>query len=161
MDWNKAATFLVVSLLAGAGTLANASERIEESGYNTFSYEVKVLELEEGHSVILWYGKGTEITDDPSLSTHMSAIDCAGMIETMPDETYTGNGHCTTVVSAGDKLFQRWREGSDMEEGRYEIIGGTGKFEGAKGEGTYTSTELPDPPGRRLVVKWKGFTELP
>jgi hypothetical protein len=63
----------------------------------------------------------------------MTNVDCTGMFEEFPDRTYKGNGYCTNTDREGDKSFARWSASSDMAEGRYEIIGGTGKFEGTKG----------------------------
>ena len=40
-------------------------------------------------------------------------------------------------------------------------IGGTGKFEGAKGYGTTTETELSPGPQGRSIVYWKSSTEYP
>jgi hypothetical protein len=148
---------VAVAMLVSAGS-AHAQQMTEEKGVDSFVFDTRVLELEEGHSITLSFGRGIEVADDPAMPTHMSAIDCAGMIENFPDKTYKGNGYCTLTAADGSKLFQRWQEGTDMAEGRYETFGGTGKFEGAKGEGTYTVAEIPMGRG---VSMWKGRIEYP
>ena len=44
----------------------------------------------------------------------------------------------------GDKLNQTWEEGSHLKEYTYKWTGGTGKYEGASGGGTYTYDNLTD-----------------
>jgi hypothetical protein len=149
---------VVVVMLVSTAGLADAQQMTKEEGVDSFVFEGRVLELDEGHSITLSFGQGVEVAADPSMPTHMSAIDCAGIIENFPDKTYKGNGYCTLTAADGSKLFQRWQEGTDMAEGRYETFGGTGKFEGAKGEGTYTVGEIPQGRG---VSMWKGTTEYP
>jgi hypothetical protein len=151
-------TIVAVAMLLSTAGLTKAQEIKKEEGVDSFVFETRVLELDEGHSVMLTFGQGVEVAADPSMPTHMSAIDCAGMIENFPDKTYKGNGYCTLTAADGSKLFQRWQEGTDMAEGRYETFGGTGKFEGAKGGGTYTVGEIPNGRG---VSMWKGTTEYP
>jgi hypothetical protein len=95
------------------------------------------------------------------MPTHMSTIDCVGMVEVLPDQTYKGNGYCTLTDREGDKLYQRWSAGSEASANRYETVGGTGKFEGAKGQGTTVQTEISSGPQGRSVVRWKGSSEYP
>lgn len=152
------ATVAAALLLAAAGT-ANAGEGIESSGYEAFRTNVwDVLELDEGHSLAWWRGEGVYFDDDPSAVDHMSTGECAGTYEFMPDESYTVTGFCTYTDRDGDKHFVKWWEGSDMEEGRYEYIGGTGKYAGATGGGTYVGEELTD---TLSAFTTKGVMELP
>ena len=145
-------------LLIAAGT-ASAGERIKESGHEAFRTNVwDVLELDEGHSVAWWRGEGVYFDDDPSAASHLSTADCAGTYESMPDETYKGSGFCTYTDRDGDKHFLKWWEGSDMEESRYEYIGGTGKYTGLGGGGTYTAEELTD---TLSTFTTKGVMEFP
>lgn len=131
-------------LLIAAGT-ANAAERIESSGYDACTTDVwDELELGEGHSVALYKSRCVTFSDDPRGPGHMSTGVCAGTFEFMPDETYKGSGFCTWTYRDGDKLFLKFWEGSDMEEGRYEWIGGTGRYVGATGGGTNTGEDLTD-----------------
>ena len=53
-------------------------------------------------------------------------------------------GYRTVNYKDGDTLQESWEEGSHLKEYPYKYTGGTGKYEGARGEGTYTSENLPD-----------------
>ena len=44
----------------------------------------------------------------------------------------------------GDKLYQSFEEGSHLKEYIYKWTGGTGKYEGASGGGTYMYESLTD-----------------
>jgi hypothetical protein len=149
-------------LLLLSADFASAQQTVDDSGIATYVRDNQVYELEKGHIVVLVNEKGILIADDPSLATHNTTSDCIGMFEEFPDGTYKGSGYCTnTDHREGHKLFLRWSATSDTPEGRYEIIGGTGKFEGVKGEGTTTVTELSPGPQGRSVLRWKGSAEYP
>ena len=90
----------------------------------------------------------------------MSVVDCAGFTSrSFLTKTYKGNGYCTNTDREGDKLFNRRSASSEYPGGRYEVVGGTGKFELAKGEATVTVTDLSQE--ARAVVQWKGWAEYP
>jgi hypothetical protein len=152
---------VIVATLTLDADLAPAQQRIEEVGTDTVMRDNKVFELEKGHLVILVDEKGVTMTDNLSNPLHMSLVDCAGFFEEFPDKTYKGNGYCINTDRDGDKLFNRWTASSDTTGGRYEVVGGTGKFERAKGEGTVTVTDLSQGPQARAVVQWKGSAEYP
>jgi len=76
----------------------------------------------------------------------------------MPDGSWKGSGTCNHNVKGGDKLTETWEEGSHLKEYTYKWTGGTGKYEGASGGGTYTNEELTD---TLLGGRYKGTTELP
>ena len=136
-------------------------QKIEEAGSDSLISDNTIFELDKGQLIILVNEKGVETADDTSMPTHMSMIDCMGMAEVWPNEAYKGNGYCTVTDREGDKLLQRWSVGSENTENLYENVGGTGKFEGAKGQGTTTQTEISQGPQGRHVVRWKGSTEYP
>lgn len=62
----------------------------------------------------------------------------------MPDGSWKGSGTCTSNYNDGGKLYQSFEEGSQLKEYIYTWTGGTGKYEGASGGGTYTSESLTD-----------------
>jgi hypothetical protein len=85
------------------------------------------------------------------------AEDCVGKYEYMPDGSWTGSGTCTDKRKDGT-LNVSWEEGSALNEYTYKITGGTGKYEGATGGGTYTYDNLTD----TLVAGYdKGTINLP
>jgi hypothetical protein len=158
----KNACFFATSvLLMYSGDLAWAQQKIEEAGRNVAVRDNQVSELEEGHIVVLVNTKGVTMTDDPSHPLNMTAVDCKGIFEEFSDGKYNGNGYCIGTDREGHKLISRWSENSDTAESRYEVAGGTGKFEGAKGEGTPTVTDVSPGPQGRHVVRWQGTAEYP
>ncbi len=56
---------------------------------------------------------------------------------TCPTRAGRGSGTCTNTYKDGDKLFESWEEGSQLNPYTYKTTGGIGKFEGASGGGTY------------------------
>jgi hypothetical protein len=149
-------------LLMFSADPAWAQQKIEEAGTDFAVRDNQVSELEKGHIVVLVKTKGVTIMDDPSHPLNMTAPDCTGIFEEFPDGKFKGNGYCAAADQDGHKLFSAWSESSETDpENRYQIAGGTGKFEGAKGEGTYTITEVSPGPQGRHVVRWQGTAEYP
>jgi hypothetical protein len=120
-----------------------------------------VKEPEKGHKLVDYAGRCVNIPDD--VAAPKSTGDCVGKYEYMPDGSWKGSGTCVYVTKgtdskSGDKVNMTWEEGSHLKEYTYKNTGGTGKFEGAGGGGTYTLEELTD---TLLGGKYKGTTELP
>jgi hypothetical protein len=62
----------------------------------------------------------------------------------MPDQSWKGSGTCTDKYKSGDTKTEAWEEGSHPKEYTYRITGGTGKYKGASGGGTYFYDNLTD-----------------
>ena len=136
---------IAAALLLGAAGAANAQESIESSGYDGCVTDLwDVMELDEGHSVVLAKFRCVTFTDDPTSPVHYSTGDCTGTYEFMPDESWKSSGYCTWTFRDGDTAFLKFWEGSDMEVSRYDWVGGTGRYTGATGGGTYTTEQLTD-----------------
>ena len=71
---------------------------------------------------------------------------------------YKGSGTCDQTIQGGDKKTVSWEEGTHMKEKVYKNTGGTGKYAGATGGGTYTSENITD---ATIVGRYKGKAELP
>ena len=69
---------------------------------------------------------------------------CPGKYEYMPDESWKATGTCTDTYKSGDTKTEAWEEGSALKEYTYKITGGTGKYQGASGGGTYNYENLTD-----------------
>jgi hypothetical protein len=76
----------------------------------------------------------------------------------MPDGSWKGAGTCTDIYKGGDKIFLTWEEGSHLKEYVYTKTGGTGRYQGVKGSGTYTYETLTD---TLVAGRLKGKIELP
>ena len=64
--------------------------------------------------------------------------------EYMPDESWKGTGTCTNTYKGGDKTSLTWEEDSHLKEYSYKLTGGSGKYQGATGGGTYFYENLTD-----------------
>jgi len=100
-------------------------------------------EPEKGHKLVDYAGKCIIVSDDPAAPKVTE--ECTGKFEYMPDESWKANGTCTDTYPNGDKKFLTWEEGSHLnKEFKYEVTGGTGKYKGVKGGGTYRYENLTD-----------------
>src|ERR1044072_3709876 len=97
-----------------------------------------VKEPEKGHKLVDYAGRCINVPDDAAVPK--STADCAYM----PDESWKGSGTCTYTYKGGDKVNMTWEEGSHLKEYTYKNTGGTGKYQNARGGGTYTLEELTD-----------------
>lgn len=128
--------------ILGDGT-ANAGQTINEAGAIAFVVDKwDEKEPEKGHKLVDMAARTVAIPDDPAAPKYTE--DCVGKYEYMPDESWKGSGTCTYTFKSGDKMYDSWEEGSDLKEYPYKITGGTGKYEGASGGGTYFYENLTD-----------------
>lgn len=137
--------------------LANAGKTVNEAGALvcvTDRWDEK--ELEKGHKLADAVMRCVAIPDDPALEKY--AQDCTGNYEYMPDGSWKSSGTCTDTFKNGDKSYESWEEGSHLKEYTYKKTGGTGKFEGIRGDGTYMYEALTD---TLFGGRYKGRMELP
>ena len=127
-----------------AGTMACVNDKWDEK------------ELEKGHKLVDFAGRCVGIPNDPAAPKYTE--DCVGKYEYMPDESWKGSGTCTYIFRSGDKMYDTWEEGSHLKEYPYKFAGGTGKYEGASGGGTYIYENLSD---TLAGGTYKGTLELP
>jgi hypothetical protein len=144
--------------ILGSG-LAKAGQTINEAGaLACVNDKWDVKEPEKGHKLVDYAGRCVSIPDDEQTEP-MYSLECVGKYEFMPDESWKGSGTCTDTFKSGDKKIESWEEGSHLNgEYQYKYTGGTGKYEGATGGGTYTMEELTD---TLLGGKYKGTMQLP
>jgi hypothetical protein len=144
-------------LLVFASGVATANQTIDLAGAMACVVDKwDESEAEKGHKLANYAGRCVIIPDASDASKY--AEECVGNYQYMPDGSWKGAGTCTADFKEGDKLFLTWEEGSQLTEFLYEFTGGTGKYEGAKGGGTYKVDELTNTlyGGRK-----KGKLELP
>ena len=134
---------LPAALLVLGNGAANAGQTINEAGTVACATDKwNESEPEKGHKLVEYAGRCICIDNDPAAPSRPH--DCVGKYEYMPDGSWKGSGTCTSNYKDGDKLYQSFEEGSDLKEYIYKWVGGTGKYEGASGGGTYTSESLTD-----------------
>jgi len=85
-----------------------------QSGQNIFTCEVSVLPLEEGHALIVWKGKGVQVTVANS-PDNQSLIDGAATTENMADKSFKASGYCLHTDRDGDKWVDRWWNDSSLQ----------------------------------------------
>ena len=113
-------------------------------------------EVEKGHKLADAAVRCIDIPNDPAAPKYSQ--DCVGKYEYMPDESWKATGTCTDTYKDGDTKFESWEEGSHLKEYTYKITGGTGKYQGASGGGTYIYENLTD---TLSGGTYKGAIELP
>ena len=132
------AALLILSIGA-----ANAGTIVDEAGAIvcvTEKWDEK--KTDKGRKLVDAVQRCVIIPNDPAAPKF--AEDCVGKYEYMPDNSWKGSGICTDTYKGGDKKFDTWEEGSHLKEYTYKITGGTGKYEGASGGGTYFYESLTD-----------------
>ncbi len=141
--------YLQASVL-GAGLLSLATsvwaaDQISVSGPIHFVADhAGVVEMEQGHSVVLGRWNGIASHADPSSPWHHTKVDCVGMVDVQADGTWAASGYCMHTDRDGDQWVGQWRNGSALN-GRYVFdahLGVSGKYVGATGGGTGSCTEL-------------------
>jgi hypothetical protein len=136
---------------------ANAGQSINEAGaLACVNDKWNESEPDKGHKLVEYAGRCVSVPDDPAVPK--VTCDCVGKYEYMPDKSWKGAGTCTDTYKGGDKTYFTWEEGSDLKEYPYKITGGTGKYEGASGRGTYTYESLTD---TLQAGRYKATIELP
>jgi hypothetical protein len=113
-----------------AGALACVTDKWDEK------------EPEKGHKLVDFAGRCVDIPNDPA--SPKFAEDCVGNYEYMPDGSWKATGSCTRTEKGEDKMYTTWEEGSQLKEYPYKVTGGTGKYQGASGSGTYFYENLTD-----------------
>jgi hypothetical protein len=142
-------------LLLGVGT-ASAGEPMKDTGAMAcFTDKWDTKEPEKGHKLVDYAGRCVLIPDDPADPT--ISQDCIGKYEYMPDQTWKGTGTCTDNYPGG-KIYLTWEEGSHLKEYTYTKTGGTEKYNGVKGGGTYMYQSLSD---TLSGGRYKGTIQLP
>ena len=124
-------------LLVASGTV-NAGQTISEVGALACVIDKwDEKEVEKGHKLVDMIARCVCIPDDPAAPKYTEA--CVGKYEFMPDESWKGSGTCTNTYQGGGTTSITWEEGSHLKAYPYTYTGGTGKYEGASGSGTYTN----------------------
>jgi hypothetical protein len=144
-------------IILGSGA-ASAGQTISDVGAMAcVNDKWDVKEPEKGHKLVDYAGRCVNIPDDAAAPKSTGA--CEGKYEYMPDGSWKGSGTCAyTAKGETDKINMTWEEGSHLKEYTYKNTGGTGKYEGVSGGGTYMLEELTD---TLLGGKYKGQIILP
>jgi hypothetical protein len=135
--------------------VANAGKTIEEAGVIVcVNDKWDEKELEKGHKLVDYAGRCVKVPDDSAAAKTTEA--CEGKYEYLPDGSWKAKGTCTASQNKDDTITATWEEGSHLTANPYKATGGTGKFKGIGGGGTYKYDQLSDTLfGGRYSSKWE------
>jgi hypothetical protein len=157
MNWKQLVVALAAAMALLSSSAANAGKTSDEVGALacvTDTWTEK--EVEKGHKLADWVGRCVAVPDNPAAPKYTE--ECKVKYEYMPDESWKANGTCTYTFVGGDKVYDTIEEGSHLKASIYKITGGTGKYQGASGGGTYSCETLTD---TLCGGRYKGTMELP
>ncbi len=146
-----------LALLAFGAGAALAGQTINEAG--TISCVVDKWdekEPEKGHKLVDAVSRCVLIPDDQAMPKVSEA--CKGNYEYKPDGSWKATGTCVDTLPGGDTMSLTWEEGSHLKEYTFQKTGGTGKYKGATGGGTYLYEGLTD---TLFGGRYKGTVQLP
>jgi len=133
----------VLALFALCGEEARAGEAVDVAGaIACVNDKWTETEPEKGHKLADLVQRCILIPNDPAAPKFTE--DCVGKYEYLPDKSWKATGTCTETFKDGDKRYVTWEEGSHLKEYTFKYTGGTGKYEGASGGGTYMYEALTD-----------------
>jgi len=127
-----------------------------------FKYSTKAEQInvgdEKGHILMLF--ENTGIHSNMQGKTFCDGwLDWdSGVLDINPKTGISGNGYLTLTDKDGDKIYMKW----DMKPAgpnEWTFFKGTGKFEGIRGKGTYSTVFTADP--KLTYADWEGEVELP
>ena len=150
----KSALALLTTAFCAVSTSV-LSAQLAPVGQNVFTCELKSINLEEGHSLMIGNWKGLQVTNANSPDNN-STIDCVGIFEGMPGKSFKVSGYCLHVDRDGDKWIDRWWNDSTMKKGRWEGTGISGKWKEVRGVmGNFVYTDLSSDTGCKGISNWE------
>jgi hypothetical protein len=128
-------------LFIAGGFPSQAGQKVDEAGVIVCvndKWEEK--ELGKDHKVADYAGRCVKVPEAPTAAK--STEECTGKYEYMPNGTWQANGTCLVTIKEGETFSITWQEGSNLETNTYQATGGTGRFKGVTGGGTYKYDQL-------------------
>lgn len=153
-------------------TVSNSREA--RTKYNTagtsYKYRLadpEITDLPDGRQVVRVRNAGFFVTEEPAnYPVRVHKHQCVGTyIRSAGGNTQTGSGYCDNVDWDGDVYWHYWTGSGDPGvpgslQGTWTITGGTGKFKGIKGAGSWKNTGKTWPDGT-WTERFEGIVELP
>jgi hypothetical protein len=148
---------LAISGLPGTGT-AQAETKSDLAAVSVGSNQSIHHQLSDSHIYVTGINIHEKITtSDPDNPLNGAAGTCSGVLEFI-DGKMDASGYCRFKDTSGDIHIGQWT-GREMTEdgvfkGDFTVLGGTGKWDGATGGGTFSETFNED--DTRFEVNWTG-----
>jgi hypothetical protein len=144
----------IVALVLGLGASAEAQLAKQGSFSQHFGwYSVgKVFELDKDHVLFVGEFSGTVFNDAGEGFEHLASQVCPG-VNDINKGTANAHGYCTVTDKEGDRVSSTWKCQGPFPrcDGEWQFTGGTGKYAGIRGAGTFT--------GHVLVPTSSGYSE--
>lgn len=119
------------------------------------------VEIAKDHLVWGGVASGAFRNDAGSGFLHAAIAACTFSGEFKKDAVTHNNGDCVATDPDGDKASLSWKCTTCPGTGELIWTGGTGKYSGIKGRGTYVQTDAGPPGSNAGWSVWKGQWELP
>jgi hypothetical protein len=133
------AATVVVLLCLGTASTAARGDTVKGNGHSVFVPQTtESYQLPDGRTVERNFNAGFLVASQPDNPLNLNTHKCTGTTVISADgKSQVGGGHCVSVDSDGDFSWLWWR--GDQAGGTWGYLGGTGKFDGVKGGGTWKS----------------------
>ena len=128
------ATLLFLAVAPGSP----AQERSDSGDFAFMTTSSEEMPLSDGRVLTRVVQSGMVFADDSSSPIDRTATTCTGsMVMDASARATVVSGHCDGVDADGD-VWTAWY-GGDQDGGDWGFMGGTGKFEGVEGRGTFSA----------------------
>ena len=137
---------------------AQAGEKMTGSGHNaTQNISTETKTLPDGRLMMRIHDAIVIMGNNPGNPFHLSSLDCfSTYIATADGTAGQGAGHCHGLDPDGDAWWIGFS--GDFSGGTWNLITGTGKFDGIAGGGTYQVAAQLE--GGRSLSTWEGSWEM-
>ena len=164
MSWSKIIAISTIALLVLGFVTINsvvAGEKVTWHGTSlmTESKQVEVGDV-EGH--VLAISKFQQLFINNKTGEKMASTSVGSMDMNPKLKQFQMTGYGWSVDNEGDKIFRTFDGqpiGQGQWKGTWKYVSGTGKFEGIKGSGTWTSYSMGE--GQQSYMETEGDVEYP
>ena len=160
MKWQSGVVLVIwVSLLGSA-------QAVEKSYDDThcFAGNVVVVSKSKELTTLSYELQGVTRSNLEAAAANPLTSHCVGVLKRMAGER-TENGYCKFMDADGDFTIRQYsRIGAGNPQGNWQVLQGTGKWQGTAGKGTFKSITRTKPitPGTfQNCSVWKGTLTLP
>jgi len=137
-------SLILTAVLVGmvVATLPASAGEMSGSGHNMFVPKVlQEIELPDGIMANRILFKGFMNDDTAGSPLGLASMQCSGTtIASKDGSPISGGGTCDSIDKDGDLAFYWWH--SEGTKGKWGFLGGTGKWKGVEGGGTYEQTHI-------------------
>ena len=128
---------MCLALILGLFLNVQASQEIPYKGTTVLVLlDSTEHDLPDGRTIYREKTAGFLITDDQNHPLHLMQKTCYGsLISADGAQTLEGNGFCEQMDSNGNVIWEWWE--GDQTGGTWGYTGGTGKYKGVRGSGTW------------------------